>query len=174
MRFFSILAAFLVISLSLLFLNRLPITEKLLAGRIEAIGGSNIQVTVSTLSSSELTVTSLGAAFPEDSSVQSIQLRDLTLSFSFSDLLKGKVAGLKIAGLQIKLGKKKQKSETTFSYQTLHELLERSRASGVGEVAQIPACLYLPYEFCHLRLSSGRERPFLLDGSMRPVFSGQS
>ncbi len=124
MRFFSILAAFLVISLSLLFLNRLPITEKLLAGRIEAIGGSNIQVTVSTLSSNELTVTSLAATFPEDSSVQSIQLRDLTLSFSFSDLLKGKVAGLKIAGLQIKLGKKKQKSETTFSYQTLHELLE--------------------------------------------------
>ncbi len=123
MRFFSILAALLVISLSLLFLNRLPITEKLLAGRIEAIGGRNIQVTVSKLNNSELTVSSLGATFPEDSPLQHLQLQNLALRFSLGDLLKGQVAGVDMELLQIGVGKKKKKPESTFSYQRIQDLL---------------------------------------------------
>ncbi len=145
MRFFSILAAFLAISLSLLFINRQTIAEKLLTNRIEAIGCQKVQLTVSEVSSSKLTVTSLAATFQKNSAVQHIQLENVVLNFSPAKLLIGKITGMSIDVLQIDLKKQEKKSRKIFSYQTIQDLFDTN-----------PLPPYLPENiFIHSLILSG-------------------
>lgn len=126
MRFISIFTAFLAISLSLLFINRLTITEKILTDKIVAIGGQQVQVSVSGLSSSELTVPLLAATFKKDLNQQHIRLDNGVLHFSLIDLIFGKIAGLSIDTLHIDLGTQEKKSPRSFSHQTIQDLLEHN------------------------------------------------
>ncbi|MBU1232010.1 MAG: YdbH domain-containing protein [Proteobacteria bacterium] len=127
MRFFSILTAFLAISLSLLFFNRLTIIEKLLIHRMEALGGQKVQVTVSKLNSSELTVDILDAEFQKTSPVQHTELRNVILHYSLSELLKGEIAKMSVDSVEIELSKPQKKPQsTTFSSQTVQTLLEHN------------------------------------------------
>ncbi|MBU0943310.1 MAG: YdbH domain-containing protein [Proteobacteria bacterium] len=124
MRFFLILTAFLLtISLSLLFINRQTVTEKLLSDKLKAIGCQEVQLTVSELSRNRLTVASLATKFQENSTVHEIKLENVVLNFSLGSLLLGKVAGMSIDLVEVGLEKQGKTSRNTFSYQTVEDLL---------------------------------------------------
>ncbi|MCF8056481.1 MAG: YdbH domain-containing protein [Desulfocapsa sp.] len=116
MRYLTIFVCFLTIGLSLLFVNRLRISEKIIADRLQTIGGTDIQVTVSALNNHELLITSLRSSFSKDAQFQSIQLHDFALVYDLRDLIKGKVAKLDIDVLQLKLNKKKKKGTNSPSF----------------------------------------------------------
>ncbi len=105
MRYFTLLVCFLAACFSLLFVYRTTITERIIESRLQAIGSTGIQVTVSGLNNHELRIASLQGRFPQNSPVKSFQLYDLSLHYDLSELLQGKVATLKIDTLQINLGK---------------------------------------------------------------------
>ena len=108
MRYLSLLVCFLAACLSFLFFYRTTITERIIKDRLQAIGSTDIQVTVSDLNDHELHITSLQGTFPENSPLQNFQLTDLILRYNLSALLDGKVAELELDTLQVKLSKQKK------------------------------------------------------------------
>lgn len=125
MRLLSILTACLVISFSLLFFNRLTISERILTDKLKTLGAQNVQVSVSELNTSKLTVASLTATFNKNLNKPHVQLENGILHFSLIDLIMGKIADLRIDTLQISLGKWEKKEQKSFSHQTIRDLLEQ-------------------------------------------------
>ena len=109
MRYFTLLVCFLAACLSLLFVYRTTITERIIADRLQAIGATDIRVEVSDLNGHALRIASLHATFPKNSPLQSVQLQDLALHYDLSELVDGKVSELDIDTLQVTLNKQQQK-----------------------------------------------------------------
>ncbi len=109
MRYFTLFVCILAACLSLLFVYRTTITEKIIADRLQAIGCENIQVIVTGLNGHSLSITSLYATFPDNSPLQRIQLHNLALLYNLRQILDGTVAKLEIDTLQVTLNKQKKR-----------------------------------------------------------------
>ena len=108
MRYLTLLVCFLAACFSFLFVYRTTITEKLITDRLQAIGGTDIQVTVNAFNGHELRIASLQGTFPRNSPVHGFQLHDLCFHYDLSELLNGKIAALEIDTLHVTFSKQQK------------------------------------------------------------------
>ena len=112
-----LLSCFCILTLCcvLLFLYRLQLTEKIIENRLRAVGGTNVQVTVTGLTHHLLSVESLQSTFTKDSPLQRFLVRNLSLQFDLREIMKGNVTELVIDSLQLTLNEQKKEKDVNGS-----------------------------------------------------------
>ncbi|MEN8199864.1 MAG: YdbH domain-containing protein [Thermodesulfobacteriota bacterium] len=110
MRYFSIFLSLLAVGLALLFFYRTPLTEKIIINRLQAMGGEDVQLTLSEIGSERSLVSFFSATFSDDAPLESIELHDLVLSYNLPGLFKGEIIKVEIENLEIIAGQQEKES----------------------------------------------------------------